>query len=210
VKIAVCIPSYRFPRIQFVQSYGPLLLHPTEHELKPYVQAKTPVSFNRNQIAGSALEWGADALLWIDDDQIFPADTLERLSAHNAPIVGCNIARRATPTEPTASRLDAAGLLVKVWTTPELAHAKAVQKVAHVGMGVCLIRREVFERVPQPWFIEATTPAGLFVTEDVFFMKKARGAGFEVLLDHALSWEIGHVFESPLWNLHALETQPSS
>ncbi len=46
------------------------------------------------------------------------------------------------------------------------------------GTGCVLIRREVFETVPWPWFRYIETPEGKRKGEDIFFSKKARDHGF--------------------------------
>src|SRR3546814_12174506 len=48
--------------------------------------------------------WGADYILWMDSDHVFPAESLCRLWARNVDIVGVNYSRRCSPTAPTAAR----------------------------------------------------------------------------------------------------------
>lgn len=149
---------------------------------------------NRNTLAEAALDRGADWLLWIDADMIFPPTTLIRLIGHNLPIVGCNCARRGFPTYPTAARLDARGRRVYSWTTEARARAGAMEAVADLGLGVCLVAASVFAKLPRPFFRVANDPAtGQVLGEDVLFFHAARAAGLEVIVDHGLSWEIGHI-----------------
>lgn len=158
----------------------------------------TPIPANRNGHAEDALAWGADAILWIDADQTFPETALERLVSHGKDIVGSNCARRARPTGPTAARITPDGL-ASHWTTPESVRKGVLEEVAHIGLGLCLISRAVFERVPRPWFEEARASTGHLVTEDVYFMEKARAAGFQVWCDPVVSWQTGHVLETVLY-----------
>lgn len=198
MKVAVCTPTHGHPSYRYVQSLGALLVNPAGHELKYFLHKFTPVSLNRNRITQAALEWGADALLWIDDDQTFPADTLARLLAHRRVIVGCNIAMRAENPPPTAG-VFVNGEMEPVYTTEELAAGRMLQEVHKIGMGATLIAREVFEKVDKPWFIEALSPQGNYVGSDVYFFERARKCGFKVFVDHALSWEVGHVHERVLF-----------
>lgn len=198
MKVAICTPSHGHPSYRYVQSLGALLLHPTGHELRLLLQKFTPVSLNRNKIAQAALDWGADALLWIDDDQTFPPDTLERLLAHRRVIVGCNIAMRGENPPPTAG-VFVDGEIQPVYTTEAQAAGNSLQEVHKLGMGVTLIASEVFAKVDQPWFIEALSPQGNYVGSDVYFFERARAKGFKVYVDHALSWEVGHVHERVLF-----------
>lgn len=199
MKIAVCTPCHSDPSYRYAQSLGALLLHPTKHDLKLFLHRLSPVSLNRNIIAESALEWGAAALLWIDADQTFPEDTLERLLAHRRVLVGCNIATRAIAPEFTATKNGP-----KVQTTAELAGAKALEEVDLLGFGICLTAAQVFAKLDRPWFAETPTPRGGIVGEDCYFMERARKAGFKVYVDHALSWQVGHVYERVLFPVDAL------
>ena len=77
-------------------------------------------------------------------------------------------------------------------------------------MGVMMVKREVFEKVEQPWFaIPYSTTGGHYIGEDVFFCRKAREAGYEILVDHALSQEVKHIgtFEYSLQGAWAVKDE---
>jgi hypothetical protein len=59
-------------------------------------------------------------------------------------------------------------------------------EVNAIPMGVALWRLSMFKDMPKPWFGE--TP---LVTQDIFFCKKAREAGYRFLVDCSLS--AGHL-----------------
>ena len=66
------------------------------------------------------------------------------------------------------------------WTDGDL-----VECAAH-GMGCTLIAREVFETVERPWFKtvnEDREGASYHGTEDTYFCKKARAAGYQPCVD---------------------------
>lgn len=199
MKVAVCTPCHNRPTHRYVQSLGALLTRPG-HELRLFLQQRTPVSFNRNLIAQGAMDWGAEALLWIDDDQTFPDDTLERLLAHEKTIVGCNIVIRSTDLF-TAARWNGNDW-EQVTTTEAKAAAGTLEPVGRLGLGVTLIRREVFESVEPPWFIEGMRRDGSFVGEDCHFFERAKG--HTAYVDHALSWQVGHVHERAVFPRDAL------
>ena len=67
-----------------------------------------------------------------------------------------------------------------------------MDKVTAVGFGAVMIRKEVFEKVSQPWFDAGWGPTGV-VGEDVHFCVKAGDNGFETWVDHELSMHIKHI-----------------
>jgi hypothetical protein len=148
---------------------------------------------NRTNLAEVVLQSGADWMLWLDSDHTFPHYTLERLISVKQPVVGCNYARRSFPTGPTAFRLND-GKAEPVWTTQKAAKEGLVERVHSLGLGVCLMSVAVLRQIERPWF--EWGPAG----EDGYFFGKLAAAGVPVMLDHALSWEVGHIAEVEITN----------
>lgn len=180
---------------------------PTTLEIELFMRRSTVLPRCRNSLVQDALDWNAHYLLWADGDHHFPRDALIRLLSHNLPIVGVNYPRRAEPTAPTAVSLE--GYLV--WTDRTLAEQGAVQSVAHLGLGLCLIDINVFHAIranetePRPFFAyEMIGDGRQIVAEDVGFFRRARDAGFAVHVDHSLSWQVGHLHSRLLTNAHAL------
>jgi len=68
-----------------------------------------------------------------------------------------------------------------------------LEQVTAVGCGVMMVKREVFENTPKPWFWFHQIPGEKLLGEDVYFCVKAFDAGYETYLDHDLSQQIGHV-----------------
>ena len=111
---------------------------------------------------------------------------------------------------------DGEGRLVHAWTSAELAKADKVEEVAYVGLGFCLMETRLLERVRahverqgQSWaqwapFERIRVPGTRqFMMEDVSFFLRLRDAGVRVHLDHALSWEVGHIADRILTNADA-------
>jgi hypothetical protein len=189
MKIAICTPTYGSVRTDFYYSAMSLLGYtlqtmqpPGAIQIATLVADSCDVAFNRNELAKTALELGADWILWADSDHRFPRDALLRLMKHNVDIVGVNQPRRGFPIRPTTEK-DGKLLL----STAQLAKSEPLQKVDHTGFGFCLIRRAVFDALAQPYFEGAH--------EDVSFSKRVRDKGFDVWVDHALSMDVGHVGE---------------
>jgi hypothetical protein len=94
------------------------------------------------------------------------------------------------PVKPVAM-MDNDGEIGRVYTAPD---SEGLQPVDYIGMGVMMVKREVFEKVEAPWFaIPYSTIGQHYIGEDVFFCRKAREAGYEVLVDHDLSHQVKHI-----------------
>lgn len=197
MKIAICIPVHGDTKAGFTRSlFGLALASAGSHELKLFMGRGTLFPHIRNDIADAALGWGTEWLLWLDADHTFPSDTLSRLLEQRRTIVGCNYPRRRREAAfPTAVSLGQ-----HVFTTREKASAFKVEEVDTLGLGICLIRADVFHDLKRPYFRLAYDASGDFETEDVTFFRAAKAAGFTPFVDHALSWEVGHIDEQILTN----------
>lgn len=143
---------------------------------------------NRHNLVRAAKKMGVSHILWLDDDMTFPADTLERLLKHRLPIVGANCTTRALPIIPTAVKNDQ--------RLPSLGKS-GIESIDQVGMAVMLTETAVFDRVPLPWFLmewDQRFP-DTYCSEDMYFCRKAKSAGFRIFIDHDLSQQIGHIGE---------------
>lgn len=161
---------------------------------------------NRNTLVNKALEDGATHVLFIDTDMVFPADTLDRLLAHNKPLVFANCCTRSlNPAKPTAQKNG-----IQVWTERE---STGLQEVDRCGFGVALIDIEVFKRIPKPWFeFKYLADRDDYGGEDIYFCDLAIKAGYQLFIDHDLSKQIGHCgdlhYSFPmLWGDAPVETE---
>jgi len=124
--------------------------------------------------------WCATHILWLDADMTFPSDTALRLLKHERDVVAANYVTRVPPGRPTAR---------KDGKCVSSAEATGLESVDHVGMGVFLMKTSVVRDIPRPRFWYSTETE----TEDVYFCRQLRKAGHEILIDHDLSREVGHV-----------------
>lgn len=161
------------------------LLLPTNRGLKPKtlqslleMVAFTPVQTvlistegfttaeNRTWLAVQAIKAGATHLFFVDDDMVYEKDTLKKLLETDVDIVGAKYANRRGDGE-VVEYLDK--------------RSDFLYKVKALGGGCVLIKKEVFEKVPQPWFGYKTLPSGaVSMSHDWFFCEKAREAGFNI------------------------------
>lgn len=130
--------------------------------------------------------------IFIDTDQTFPMDTIHRLIRWKKPFVACNIPLKIIPSFPTARVQTNNGFGYPVYSNRN--EAMGLEKVWRVGAGVMLIDMSVLDKIEKPWFeIRYSDKHSTFVGEDWFFCKKLEDAGIDVLIDHELSRQIGHV-----------------
>ena len=162
----------------------------TDDRVLLFTSHGTLIASQRMELARQALEEKADYLLWLDSDMRFPKETIGHLILRDKPIVAANYATRRMPVKPVAM-MDNNGEIGRVYTAPD---SEGLQPVDYIGMGVMMVKREVFEKVEAPWFaIPYSTIGNHYIGEDVFFCRKAREAGYEVLVDHDLSHQVKHI-----------------
>ena len=192
--IAVCTPARDMVHTMYSYDLVNMVAYHTintEDAVSLKISQGTLIANQRAELSLDAMREGCTHILFIDSDMRFPQDMIGRLLKHDLDIVATNCARRRMPTGPTAQLYKENGERELVWTMPE---STGLQEVGSVGMGVMLIKANVFEALAEPWF---ETPWRVdkrgYVGEDVFFCQKAAAAGFKIWIDHDVSKEIGHI-----------------
>jgi hypothetical protein len=124
--------------------------------------------------------------LWIlGDDHQFGEDALIQLLAHDVDIVCASNVMRRGPFEPLIFSVDGKRLS---WV--DLDGISGLVSVAACGNAGMLIKRRVFEAIPEPWF-EWGPEGSPYQGSDLAFCWKARQAGFRVYVD--LDTRFGHM-----------------
>ena len=192
--IAVCTPARDMVHTMFTYDLVNMVANHTlntNDAISLKISQGTLIANQRAELCLDAMREKCTHVLFIDSDMRFPHDMIERLLQHDLDIVATNCARRRMPTGPTAQIYKENGERELVYTMPE---SIGLQEVGSVGMGVMLIKANVFAKLAEPWF---ETPwrhdKRGYIGEDVFFCKKARDAGFKIWIDHDVSKEIGHI-----------------
>lgn len=129
----------------------------------------------RNWFADATLQWGASHLLFVDDDTIIPRDTIPKLLA-----LDCEIATGITPIAGDPPHTNVQTVKDKF----EPCWPEGVFDLEAAGTSCMLIRRDVFERLPFPWFTYYQQRGRKSaMSEDIPFCGAARAAGMRIRCD---------------------------
>ena len=226
LQCVVGIPTFGAVSTEFTQDIMNMAspINFTNHVL--FVKGK-PVAQARNEIAAYAVEQGAKYVYFRDDDVLSPHNSLPQLAAlietekferryvedgeNKTTDVSCDIVSgmywsKQQPPFPLIFR-DPGGGSYWEWELGEV-----VQCVA-VGMGLTLIKTEIFEALEPPWFetIKEQVPSGgkVGMTEDFYFCLKAVQAGFQVWCDTGLQAAHQSVKEQAIYGLDGRFRLPS-
>ncbi len=144
----------------------------------------------RNKAVERALDIGAEWLLFLDDDHVFGPGLLNRLLAHNKPIVGSLYLQRMMPFAPVAY----SDKVEDVYYPINLHNhgGDDLIEVAAVGTGGMLIRSELLRAIEFPWFEHGRA------SEDLIFCDKVYELGLGPIYCD-LGARLGHMSPAALW-----------
>ncbi|MDR3374098.1 MAG: hypothetical protein P4L98_10255 [Ancalomicrobiaceae bacterium] len=185
-KVAVCFPSSDIVHADFALCLANLCMFSQNAGLNiTVINAKSSiVAEARNSAVRHAQECGADTLLFLDSDMVFPKAALVQLIGHGKDIVGATYCKRVPPYKllgvmRSEAASDEGGGLVEMTLLPT---------------GCMLISMAVFERLSRPYFrFETNEEAGNIRGEDYVFCERAARAGYRVWCDVPLTNQMGHV-----------------
>jgi hypothetical protein len=203
-KMSVCIisPIY-IPEPKWIQDLANMIAYSWMNGLKVYqmgITERMVVDWARNELARKARthinEYTNEKfthLLWLDADHVFRPD------------LACNLARFFTNPDidmisalyyqRTGNPLPVA--YVKDNNEDPYKHYPLIDvpptlcEVDAIGFGACMMKRDVFDRVPEPWFTIDWRGG-----EDIVFCVHAKRHGIRIFLDG--SYKIGHIGIPPI------------
>lgn len=194
-KIAILVPSMTMVHADFAVSLASVMAYTaghTKHEVILMNERGALVTVARNSLVRKALAHDVDAMLFLDSDMTFPADTLARLWKRG-PIYGATYNKRAAP-------YTTLGVFPKAPVPGQTGFLPATM----IPAGCMMVRSIVFKELPAPWFRETyedeyrspDNPDGV-VGEDVNFCRDATAAGFEIECDLDLTFDpaMAHIGE---------------
>lgn len=183
LRIGVCTP-YRtnFVHTEFVKS----LFGMTKVGQVLHIDSKRcMIAEARNLMVKYAIEEGCTHVLFVDDDMVFPHDTLLRLLNHNKDIVGAVAFQRRPEHLPCTFNLEPndSSLLSAIECL-----GQGVQPFDAIGSSCILIKTEVFNKIPYPWYVWGDKSLGVMVKqgglgEDLSFCIRAKQHGIQTWAD---------------------------
>jgi hypothetical protein len=210
IKAAILVPTRDVIPSWFAYSLGLAMGHLgknyPEVDATLYFNNGTLLAEQRSALAKLALKDGASWLIWLDSDMRFPSDTFPRLMGHKVPIVGAGYPTRKMPAiEPTA--YTDYECQDRIYTEDD---STGLVPVSAMGFGCICVHREVYEAMPPPWFHIPWDAEKMKhdCGEDIYFCRKAKENGFEVMLDHDLSKEVFHIGNAEYGYKEALAARP--
>jgi len=182
--------------------------HYIKQHQRPHAQA-------RNSIVETFLEYPADYLLFIDTDMMLHPDTaltLFRRMERNPEIgILSAVCFMRNYEDPVPAFFSDNGRVCgnklfqfykshqhisrengDFYCHPEIGDKECLLEVGSVGAACLLIRREVLEKVKEPWFVFNSDGLG----EDMNFCNKAKENGFRIFVDFSVM--CGHLIYYPI------------
>lgn len=185
--VLMCIPTRGMVPMEWAMSLRHLLI-PQGVSVEIKGLAGYPIDDMRNEFVSDFLKGNYDYLFMNDDDTLLPPLALDRLLSRELDIVSGLYFRRMAPIEPVAFVDDPTAGDTGIKTIP--AYGVGLMPVDYVGAGCLLISRKVLETMAYPWFFWARNdqrvPVTERISEDLYFCRKAREAGFSIFLDASI------------------------
>lgn len=151
------------------------------HGIQCVTVTNTLIHNARNQIAKAAVEMKADYLFFLDSDCVIPVNTLKKLAEYDKDIVAGMYFQKRYPHLPVIYQMNKKGTFDIISDYPK----NTLLEVGGVGMGVCLIKTSVFQKLKDNPFepMAATTNCQAINGEDLAFCKRAIHKGFKIFVD---------------------------
>jgi GT2 family glycosyltransferase len=193
MKVLVCVPHTGSFQYQFVDSFTPMMMYARVKgiQLSQMLIGHSLIYEARKMACQAVLDdQEIDYLLFLDSDMVLPMDLIPRLLEADKPIVSALAFKRTEPHEPCIfNKCDMEG------STHYFDYPKGLVEIQGVGMACCLIKREVIEKTPQPWFFPMPEYG-----EDLAFCIRAKQAGFSIWADTNLV--VGHIMSGVIGEEH--------
>lgn len=149
------------------------------------------ITIARRNLVDIFLKSDFSHIFWVDSDMKFPIDAPLRLLSRNKAIVGANYRRRRFPNPNFTGMSGSAGAFQEFQTTDNSPAMELIDVLPH---GLVMCKREVYEKIPQPHYLQEYVPhLNLEIGEDIFFCQQAQKAGYEIWCDQELSRETAHI-----------------
>jgi glycosyltransferase involved in cell wall biosynthesis len=180
------VATAEFGRYAAFHDYFNLLDKP-EGSVCVFTHGQSPAKA-RNLIIEAAMEHDCTHVLFLDDDMVFPPDTLTKLMVHDLDVVSAYYLMRTYPHQ---------GLIFDFAEEDGKAHwyevgpdETGIKEVVAAGLGCALFKLSVFEKIEPPYVrLGEIEPDGW--CDDIGLFKRLREAGVKIHMD--LGCPVGHI-----------------
>ncbi|MHA1613851.1 MAG: glycosyltransferase family 2 protein [Candidatus Thorarchaeota archaeon] len=179
--IDICMPIWRAPIDPQIVCSIASLLKMKEYDVNLIVERGFQAAEARNKLVEKSK---ADYLFFMDSDSLVTPQDLKQLVEDDKDIVSGVYFMRGMPYNPVIYKTCWQGGFKFLHDVGD-----GLERIDGCGMGCCLIKRHVFEKVRSPWF--EFNMLGNGSTEDFDFCRKASQEGFQLWADWRI--KIGHV-----------------
>lgn len=188
MKIGLCIPIIQSAQISpsflinFINRLGEL--DPSKYDIAIYFSMKSPLEKSREELVKFALAGKCDYIWFIDTDMVIvkgTIDTLLGMIKDDVMVASTLYFQKGIPYHPTTRKFDEEGEYAERLIEPE--EFNQIIEVDGVGMGCALINTKIFEKIDKPYFRWIWEGEELKASEDLYFCRKVRKAGFKILVN---------------------------
>ena len=198
-RILIGVPTARYIEVDTFKS-----IYDLECPKNTELEFQYFYGYNVEQVRNLMVNWsllnGFNWMLSVDSDIIMPRHSLQRLldiqDQTRAISSGTYIQRKEDQRIPEIyiHNPETGG---HKHLPIEQAEKDQILDVEAVGFGCCLVRRDVFEKVGNPWFTyHSSLDLNKLLSEDVDFCMKAKQQGYQVVVDTGL--KLGHISKTVL------------
>lgn len=152
-----------------------------------------------------------DYVFFLDSDVLCPSDTIQRLMTHKKDVVSGLYFTKKAPFSPNIfKKSDADGRWDTYVFYDHVAKKNPLIEVGSAGMGCCLIKKEVLDKVGMPWFYFTNGYKKDIQreSEDHSFFRRCGEEKIKVFCDTSI--KCGHIGTSVITEPYWLETRKNT
>lgn len=162
----------------------------SEYNVTLLMSNSTLIDVMRETLAGEALKAGADYIMWLDADQVYPPDTILKLAHHceEGKLIVGGVTPHKNNGRPMAYTFgNNYGACVQA---KEFELNRGLVQVDAMGFGGVMTAKEVFDTIPYPRFYKTWDYANNHaVGEDFCFYARCKEKGIDVWCDTDLVFQ---------------------
>jgi hypothetical protein len=193
-KIIVCMPiNWAYvPTLFFISAVKMLSFARNDYEIVMAISNATLIEKMREELAKVAMDNGADYIMWLDADQVYPEDTIVRLVGHlenGKQIVGGMTPHKNDGRPMVWKEGNSFGAGVR---DKEIQPKTGLHKVYAMGFGGIAMTADVLNTIHYPRFqMKWDDELKGMIGEDFSFYSRCKTAGIDVWCDTDLVY--GHL-----------------